>query len=263
MDFKISKRNYESKESLYEKEVLDHAYNFAKKIYKEAGDLIKGIILFGSAARRKQKSNDIDILLILDDLSFVLTNELVEAYRIITEKTIVDVSPRIHVTTLKYTTFWEYVRSGDAIAVNILRDGVPLVDHGFFDPLQRLLQQGRIRPSPESVWAYYQKAPRAIHNCKANILQAMIDLYWAVMDSSHALLMHNGVVPASPSHVPELLEKHFANRLTKKQISHVEKMYHLSKAITHQEMKEIKGADIDKLVIDSEEFVKTVKKMLK
>ncbi len=262
MDFRISKRTKENHESKYEKEVLDHAYNFAKKIHKEAGDLIKGVILFGSAARKKQKSNDIDILLILDDLNFVLTNELIEAYRIITEKIIAEVSTRLHITTLKFTTFWEYARSGDAIAVNILRDGVPLVDHGFFEPLQRLLQQGRIRPSEESVWAYYQRAPRAIRNCKAHILEAIMDLYWAVMDASHAVLMHHDVVPASPNHVPELMKQHFGSRLSKNLLNHVEKMYHLSKAITNQEIKELNGKDFDKLVSDSELFVNEMRKML-
>ena len=27
-----------------------------------------------------------------------------------------------------YTTFWEYIRAGDPVGVNILRDGVPILD---------------------------------------------------------------------------------------------------------------------------------------
>jgi predicted nucleotidyltransferase len=263
LDFKIHKKTRETNESKYSKEVLNYTYEFSKRLHKEAGDLVKGIVLFGSAARRKQNSNDIDILLILDDTKFVLTSELVEAYRIITEKIIYEVSPRLHITTLKYTTFWEYVRNGDPIAVNILRDGVPIVDHGFFDPLQHLLRQGRIRPSMESIWTYHERAPKALRNSKAHLLQATLDLYWAVMDSAHAALMYHNVIPPSPTHVPELVKQHFGNRLTKRNIDIVEKMYNFSKMIVNQSITEVKGKEFDRLMEDCEDFVKEARKLIK
>lgn len=262
MDFEIHKKSREDNESKYEREVLDVAYDFAKNIHKEAGELIKGIVLFGSGARRKEQSNDVDILLILDDVRYVLSSELVEAYRIITEKLIYKISTRLHITTLKYSTFWEYVRSGDPIAVNILRDGVALLDQGYFEPLQHLLRQGRIRPSTESIMTYQRRAPQALRNSKAHLLQATLDLYWAVIDSAHAALMHYNVIPPSPSHVPELLKKHFSNRVDKKVILTAEKMYNYSKLIVNQEVTTVSGNEYDKLFSESELFVKQMKKLI-
>src|SRR3989338_6022936 len=117
------------------------------------GGLIRGVIIFGSAARKKTtEKSDIDVLVIIDDLTISLSPEVVEAYRVIVNKTIVRVSTRLHITTLRFTSFWEYMRNGDPIGINILREGVAMIDSGFFEPLQVLLKKGKIRPTSESIW---------------------------------------------------------------------------------------------------------------
>ena len=127
----------------YPKDDLDYAYRFASEITKEVGKFVKGVVLFGSHARKKQPAHDIDILVILDDISIFLTKEFVQTYRIVVQNLVAQISKRLHITTFKYTSFWEFVRNGDPIALNILRDGVPIVDREFFRPLQLLLLQGR------------------------------------------------------------------------------------------------------------------------
>jgi len=249
----------------YAKEDVDLAFTFAKKVYKELGTFIKAIVLFGSAARKKQNSKDVDILLVIDDLNIKLTKELVQTYRIIVEKIVADISPKLHIITLKFSSFWEYVRAGDPIAVNILRDGVALVDTGFFDPLQALLYQGRVRPSPESMWAYYAKAPATLQNAKWHVLQAVLDLYWAVIDAAHAALMKVGEVPPSPEFVSELLDRRMvkANLLDKKYVKTVDHFYRLSKAIAAHEVKEINGAEWDHLQREATEFVDVIQKFMR
>ncbi|MFO8241301.1 MAG: hypothetical protein R6T90_09945, partial [Dissulfuribacterales bacterium] len=63
---------------------------------------------------------------------------MVEAYRVIVEKIISKTSERLHITTLKFTNFWEYIRGGDPVGLNMLRGGIPLIDSGFFEPMQQL-----------------------------------------------------------------------------------------------------------------------------
>ncbi len=246
MDFKIEKRhnpNYHR----YKKDELDIAFEFSKRIYKEFGQFIKAIVLFGSAARKERNVGDIDVLIVIDDVSVYIGEEMVEAYRIITEKTRGKISERLHITTLRLTNFWEYVKNGDPISVNILRDGVPLIDTGFFEPLQALLRDGRIRPTAESVWAYFSRAPATLENSKWHILQATLDLYWAVIDSSHAALMKLGEIPPSPDHVADLLEEKMVKKglLEKRYIDTMRNFYKLSRMILHREIKEISGAEFD------------------
>ncbi|MFC2134087.1 nucleotidyltransferase domain-containing protein [Bacteroidota bacterium] len=264
MEFKIEKKDKKNS-GKYDKTDIDIAYNFSKKIYKELGKFIKAIVIFGSAARKKKDTKDIDVLLIIDDLTMVLTKELVQTYRIITEKVIADTSTKLHVTTLRFTNFWEYVRSGDPVAVNILRDGYAIIDNGFFEPLQALLYQGRIRPTPESVWAYFARAPETIKNSKWHLLQATVDLYWAVIDSAHASLMKIGEVPPSPEHVSEMMEEKLVKTglMDKRYPKIMSRFYDIMKMISSRDIKEISGEQYTEYLKESQDFVKAMEEFIK
>ena len=260
MDFSIEKRRHHAEDS-YARDDLDLAYAFAKRCHEECHDLVKAIVLFGSTARKKQGSHDVDILVILDDVSISFTPELLQTYRVITGKIIKDLSRRLHITTLKLTAFWEYVRAGDPVAINILRDGFPLLDTGFFDPLQLLLHQGRIRPSPESIWTYTTRANQTLANSSWHLMQAVVDLYWAVVDAAHGALMAYGEVPPSPEHVADLLQ----DKLVRKRLvpssspQTMRKFYTLAKEIEHRKRKGMSGAEFDRLFKEAEGFVKAMK----
>lgn len=250
----------------YKKDDLDLSYEFSKKIIKELGSLVKAIVLFGSSAKTKhpKKGHDIDILIVVDDLSIVLKDDVVEAYRIIVERLVIETSTKIHVTTLKFTSFWEYTRVSDPIAINILRDGVAIYDTGFFYPLQNLLYRGKIRPTTESILVYYNRAPATLYNSKWHIKQAIIDLYWAVIDASHAALMKLGQVPPSPEHVTEMIENHLVKKkLISKRFAEVpNRFYHLMKLITYGDVKEISGEEFDRYFKEAESYVEHMKKFI-
>lgn len=260
MEFKIEQKEKPNMDR-FPQEHVDIAYKFAAKAYKEFGTFVKAIVLFGSVTRKAEEAGDIDILIIIDDLSLALRPEVVQTYRILTQKLIADVSPKLHVTTLKLTTFFEYAKVGDPVAVNILRDGVALIDTGFFEPLQLLLRTGRIRPTPESMWSYYIRAPATIQNAKWHVLQATLDLYWAVIDAAHAALMKANQIPPTPEHVADYLDDIFVKtkRLPPKYVATMRNFYKLSKDITHRTLKEINGQQYDRYMKDAQEFVNEMK----
>ncbi|MBN2052702.1 nucleotidyltransferase domain-containing protein [Candidatus Woesearchaeota archaeon] len=265
MEFDIHKRKKQVSES-YSKDVIDVSYAFSKRVYKEFAKFIKAIILFGSTARKKQETKgDIDILIIVDDVTIIIDREFVEAYRLIIDKIVGEVNPRkLHVTTLKFTSFWEYIRAGDPVAINILRDGVPIIDSGFFEPLQILLYQGRIRPSVESMWAYFSKAPITLHNSKWHIKQGVLDLYWAVIDSAHAALMKLNEVPPSPSHVADMLEQKMVRKglIKQKYADTMRRFYHLSRTVLHGQIVEISGSQFDDYFLQAKDFVDEMQKFI-
>lgn len=266
LDFKIENRHNENI-SKYEKEDIDIALEFAKEIKKELKDMLKAIVLFGSTARRvntKEKANDIDILLILDDVSIRFTPELIQTYRIIAERLVLKISRKLHLTNLRFTNFWEYVRAGDPIAINILRDGVAIYDTGFFSPLQVLLYQGRIRPSQESIQNYLALAPQTLQNSKSHILSATLDLYWAVIDAAHAALMSINEIPPSPAHVADMMEQKLitTGMLNKKHAYTMKQFYALGKSIMHGELLQISGDQYDVYYKEAYNFVMEMKKFI-
>ncbi len=250
---------------LYKKDDLDIAYKFTKDMHGELGTFLKAVVLFGSSAKKTRTTgSDLDILIIADDLSLNFSPELVEAYRIIVQRLIVRNSTRLHVTTLRFSSFWEYIRNGDPIAINMLRDGVALIDTGFFEPLQVLLRRGRIRPTEESIWSYYIRAPNTLHNSKWHLLQATIDLYWAVIDAAHSALMKHGEIPPSPDHIADLLQEKLVKHklLEQRYVTIMRNFYRLSKMITHSELTEVKGQEFDGYYKDAEEFVDRMRRFI-
>ena len=71
----------------YHADDLKIAYKFSSDISTELGNFLKGVVLFGSTARKtKQASGDIDLLVVLDDLTVNMSPDVVEAYRVIVQK---------------------------------------------------------------------------------------------------------------------------------------------------------------------------------
>lgn len=267
MEFEIKKNNIQENKDNFSKSELDLGYEFAKEMKKEFGDFIKSIVLFGSSAKKQEEGTtkgDIDVLLVVDDLTFQLSPEFVEGYRIITETVIERVSTRLHVTSLRYITFWEYVREANPIAVNILRDGYPLVDVGFIAPLQHLLRQGRIRPTIESVWHYFARTGNSMQSARDHIVQAALDLYWSVIDSSQALLMQHHILSPAPEHVADLVQSELVSKgiLKHHHVEIVKEFYSLSRLILHNELRSMNGKELDEFYKKAHEFVSDVKREL-
>ena len=269
MEFKIE-RKQQFTEPNYAPDDYKKAQQFADAVKRELGtEFLKAVVLFGSAARNEHKEktlgeHDIDVLMIINDLTLVLNPEVVSAYRVIVEKTASKITRRLHITTLKLTNFWDYLRNGDPLAINMLRDGVVLQDVGFFMPAQALLFQGRIRPTQESIWGYFVRAPATITNSEWHVLQATLDLYWAVIDSAHAALMSVGEVPPTPGHVSDLIEQKLVSKglATKRTAQVMDFFYKLSKQITHRELTKVSGKDYETYKQEAKSFVDQMKKIV-
>lgn len=230
------------------KEDHDLAAKFSKQLNQELGEFLKAVVLFGSCATHSTtKHSDIDILIVVDDVGRVVTPEVTEAYRLIVQKCAGKISERLHINTLKLSNFWEYCREGDPVIINMLRDGVILLDKGFFAPVQLLLDQGRIKPTKEAIWTYYSRSGNAMRSARQHLLSACVDLYWAAIDASHAALMSVGETPLSPEHVPDMLERVFVKKkmLDKRYPTIMRELYHVHKSIVHRELKEISGEQYD------------------
>lgn len=246
----------------YHEEDVNLAKKLADTLDKEMGDLLKAVVLFGSAARGKAgEGSDVDVLLIVDDITIVYSNEVVASLRVMIENAAASVSEKFHITTMKLSDFWNYLHKSDPIVTNILREGKSVYDEGFFGPAQGLLDDGRIRPTKEAVWAYYLRAPKTIKEAEQKMLQSVVDLYWAVIDASHAALMHVGVVPGAPHEVADLIEEHFVSKrlIEKKYVKILRSFYHMAKEVSHQHLLHTSGKNVDEYIEEARDYVKKMR----
>lgn len=251
------------------KEDFGLALEFAQTLKKELDLFLREVIFFGSSSRGTNPideihDRDIDILIILDDVKRVLSNEVIETYRVITEQAASKISRRFHINTLKISALYEYLANGDPIAINILREGKPLLDGGFIKPLQSLLEKGYIRPTRENVWVYFHKAPVTLEGAKWHILQATIDLYWAVFDATHAALLFLDIAPASPDHTKQLLEHTLVTteKFPKHYVKLLSSLTKLRDDIVKRDLKEVPGHTYDHLAAASKEYVDFVRQWI-
>ncbi len=267
MEFRIEKRRRKT-DIHYPKEEFDIARDFASRIYKEFGTFIKSLVLFGSATKAEKlaKEADIDVLIIIDDVSVNLSRDLVQTYRIIIEKILADMKDgdRLHIQSMRLSSFWEYVKAGDPVAINVLRYGMALIDTGIFDPLQSLLDNGRIRPTRESIYTYFTMAPASITRSKEHLLSAMVELYWASVDAAHAALMCLGEIPPSPEHVADMLEKKMVKKglLNRKYAKIMRENYNVFKQIIHRQVRDIEGREYDQFREKTIDFVNEMRKFI-
>jgi len=208
----ISKKDVPSLKLVSEQDI---AMDFATKVYQKFDKMIKSVVLFGSSVKQSAtSSSDIDIVVIIDDAMIKWDQELVAWYREELGK-IVQTNPyrkELHINTIKLSSWWEDMMRGDPVVINIIRYGEALVDFGgFFNPLKMLLQEGRIRSTPEAVYTLLQRAPLHLARSQAAELGAVEGIYWAMVDSSHALLISANVMPPSPEHIPILLKEKFVD----------------------------------------------------
>ncbi|NJL44514.1 MAG: hypothetical protein HC945_04360 [Nitrosarchaeum sp.] len=262
MEFRVNKKLRSNLER-YSRDSFHLSAEFAKELVKEGKDFIKAVVLFGSSVRKDRKAHDVDVLVIVDDVNVQLSRELIHTYRLIVQQQIAKISTRLHVTTLKFTSFWEYVRVGDPVAINMLREGYPLIDTNFFLPLQRLLQQGRVRPSPEAVYTYFFKAKETLHNARWHVMQMLVDLYWSAVDASHAALMAVGEMPVDPENVAGLLEARLvkAGLLEREFALHMAELYRLQKEVTRGERTQLEAVKVDELMERTSRMVPALEKV--
>ena len=252
------------REDIFHKD-YEIALDFATQTYKQFSEIIKTIVLFGSVSKQEaQKKSDIDLIIIIDDCTIEWDQELIAWYRTELGKLISKqrYKDNLHINTITLSTFWEELKAGEPLIINVLRYGQTLIDFGgFFEPLKILLAKGRIRSTPEAVFTTMKRAPEHLLRSNASLLGTIEGFYWAVVDASHAALMAINEIPPSPEHISNLLREHFIlkKQLDKRYAEYYDEIYILAKKIVHGEVNRVDGKRITDLQKKAEDFVKTLR----
>ncbi|MDP8012636.1 MAG: nucleotidyltransferase domain-containing protein [Nanoarchaeota archaeon] len=243
----------------------DAAYKFAKGIFERYPRVIKSIILFGSYSKGKEtESSDVDIMIIMDDVLNNLDNKFLGVFYEDVDKLVkAETSIKLHINFVTLTAFWRGVLSADPVSVNVLKSGVGLIDTGYFEPLQALLQKGEIKPTQESIFAALARSELYIDSAKLRLAGSVLDLYWSVVNAAQALAMENGEVPPSPEVLPSTLESlERMNVINKEDLQVFNEIYSLGRRLVHNEKIELTGADVDAIMLKSQKFKEKIDRII-
>ncbi len=259
------KKKYPTLQLKLESEI---AMDFAIKAYETFNKIIKSVVLFGSSVKQSAVAgSDIDVIIIIDDVSIIWDQELIAWYREELDKLLRHnpYQKSLHINTIKLSTWWEDLMRGDPVVLNVLRYGEAMIDFaGFFEPLKFLLLNGKIKSTPEAIYNCLQRAPTHYLRSRAAELNSIEGLYWAMVDSSHAALISAGIPPASPEHIPIDLKEVFVNngRLKMKYVIWYRDLLILHKKISHGETTDLKGVEIDDWQEKTQEFMRVMAELV-
>ncbi len=246
------------------KSLVLHKFDKYVVSYVIAGSLVRGEAI---------KTSDVDVFIVINDTDVkrmprVELKERLRAmiYQYIEEASAIagvknKLSPQIYLLT----EFWESVKDAQPVIFTFIRDGIPLYDRGTFMPWKALLKMGKLKPSPEAIDMFMSMGEKTVKRAKLALLDILIhDIYWGVITPSQALLMLYGLPPPTPKQTVAEMEKIFLEKekmLEKKYILILEKIVSLYKDYEHEKLKEISGTEIDKLLKDTEDYLKRLNEL--
>jgi len=163
------------------------------------------------------------------------------------------------------TDFWESVKDAHPVMFTFIRDGVPLYDKGTFMPWKALLKMGKLKPSPEAIDLFMSMGDKVVPGSKRTLLSDIfVNIFWGVTTPAQAILMLNGNPP--PNAKKELVRdfaREFYNTkmIEKRYVDFLEKVVNTWRDYEHEKIKEISGAEIDKFLKQTDEFIKRLKEL--
>jgi len=244
------------------KEVFAKVVKFTNEARKQYGDLIKTVLIFGSATKGTMvKGSDADVFVILDDTATKGSEDLekINSQLYLIAHELKD----LHIQTHTLTEFWQWLRMGSPELVNFLRYGLVVYDTGFIKPVQRMLQMGLLPPSEETITLKARTADIRYKKIKADIKSMIFELRYTMLDAVQAVVMYYYKKQPDYKAAPEFLEKLVAEKkLEKEYIEKFKELDKLWKDIDHKEIKEVTTEHLEKALQISKQVIDRMKKLL-
>lgn len=246
-----------SKEEFFSKVI-----EFTTRIKKIYGDVIKSVLIFGSAARGDmKKGSDIDLWIVLDDTAAKKTedtNKIRLQLQLIANET-----RGLHIQINTLTEFWNWMKIGSPELFNYLRVGLVIYDTGFIKPVQRMLKMGLLSPSEETAGLKARSSETILKRVDAAMKTIIFDLRYAATDACQAVVMYYYRETPDQKNMPDYLKKLTKDKkLEKEYVKKFENLNKLWKDVDHGIIKEIKIEHVKKAMMLSKSIVERMKKLL-
>ncbi len=244
------------------KENYSKVVKFATEARKNYGDIIKSVLIFGSAVRGDAiKTSDLDVWVLLDDTATKSSEDInkVQAHL----HMMASETKEVHVQIHTLTAFWQSIRMGSPEFVNFLRYGLPVYDTGFIKPVQRMLQMGLIPPSDETITLKARGAEAKYKRITLDIKSMIFELRYIMLDIVQAVVMHFYKEQPDYKRAPEFLEKLVKEgKLEKEYVDKFNELNKMWKDIDHKIIKDVTTDYLDKALKLTKEMLERMKRLL-
>ncbi len=262
-DTELVKREAKKEDTTFnQKEAVEKVVKFTNTIRSQYGDLVKSVLIFGSAVKGTiVKGSDVDAWVILDD---TVTKASEDLNKVIEHLHLVATEFKdLHVQTHTLTEFWQSIRIGSPEFANFLRYGLAIYDTGFIKPIQRMLQMGLIPPSDETVSLKARAANARYKNIVVDIKSMVFELRYTSLDIVQAVVMYYYKETPDYKKAPEFLERLVKeNKLEKEYVDKFVEMDKLWKDIDHGVIKEVTTDHLKHALGLSKSLIDRMKKLL-
>ena len=255
------------KQEAFRKKQLALANRFKDEVLKRYNKIVKAIVLFGSLTRADfHEKSDIDMLVVVDDVTARFTPEMKDDF----DDRLYDIAKNISESMTVQpawllSEFWDMARIGHPLLFTIVRDGWALYDTGFFIPVRKLLELGKIPTTLEAVEKFMETAPQKINRVEtAKLYMVAEDLYYSMLNSSQAVLMYTGQNPPSPKHTPLDVKEHLVDQglLEETYLHDLEAVINFRKQVEHKEVKDLGGQQLDDFIQKAKQYVSRMEQLL-
>jgi len=243
-------------------EIYTKIIDFTNKIRKTYGDLVKSVLIFGSAATGEmKKTSDADVWVILDDTATKTSEDL---DRVTAQIQIISAQMKdIHVQTTGLTEFWGWMKKGSPELFNYLRVGLVIYDTGFVKPVQRMLKAGLLPPSEETVGIKAKSAEAHLKKVQLTIKSMIFDLRYAATDACQSVVMYYyKTTPDQKQMAVELKKLVNEKKLEPECIEKFKELNQLWKDIEHEAIKDVKAEHLSKAMNLATDIIERMKKLL-
>lgn len=259
-DVELAKK--EDQEANPQKEIFEKVVKFTNEARKQYGDMIKCVLIFGSAAKGTMvKGSDADVWVILDDTATKSSEDLdkINSQLYLIAHELKD----LHVQTTALTEFWNWVKMGSPELVNFLRYGLAIYDTGFIKPVQRMLQMGLIPPSEETIGLKARTAEARYKKIKIDLKSMIFELRYTMLDIVQAVVMYFYKKQPDYKTAPEFLEKLVKEKkLEKVYIEKFKELDKMWKDIDHKVIKDVTAEQLERALVLAKEMIDRFKKLL-
>jgi predicted nucleotidyltransferase len=252
----------DNKEVIEKKEIASRVVKFTNDARHHYGELIKSVLIFGSAVRGElKKGSDIDVWVIIDDTATKTSedlNKVVEHLYLLSHQ-----QKDLHIQIHTLTEFWQSIRMGSPEFVNFLRYGLVIHDTGFIKPIQRMLKMGLLPPSEEVISLKARAADARYKKIKLDIKSMIFELRYSSTDIIQAVIMHLYKQQPDQKGIPEYLEKMVkAKKLESTYVDKFNELNKLWKDIDHKIITNVSTDHLERALNIAQELIERFTKIL-